>query len=76
MRRLRSEKRHDTCNHRAELDRCCVSWGSDAAISVFDAHLQKHLHLKTASAFCRRCLSSGYSYYKHFGIFRPDLLQP
>jgi uncharacterized Fe-S cluster-containing radical SAM superfamily protein len=62
-------------NHHAELDRCCVSWGSDRRVSVFEANLKEHLEQKTSSSFCARCLASGYSYYKHFGIVQPDLLQ-
>jgi uncharacterized Fe-S cluster-containing radical SAM superfamily protein len=64
-----------TINHHAELDRCCVSWGSDARKSVFEADLREHLEQKTNSAVCRRCLTSGYSYYKHFGIIQTDLLR-
>jgi hypothetical protein len=64
-----------TINHRAELDRCCVSWGSDARLSVLEADLREHLEQKTNSAVCRRCLASGYSYYKHFGIVQAELLR-
>jgi MoaA/NifB/PqqE/SkfB family radical SAM enzyme len=64
-----------TINHRAELDRCCVSWGSDARVSVFDADLTRHLKQKTAGEFCQRCLASGYAHYKHFGVMRPELLR-
>lgn len=63
-----------TLNHRAELERCCVSWTSDGRLSVFDADPATYLRRKLKSDVCTRCMSSGYSYYKHFGIARPDLL--
>jgi MoaA/NifB/PqqE/SkfB family radical SAM enzyme len=65
-----------TMNHRAELERCCVSWGSGRGSSLFDTDLRRYLEQKLANEFCARCLSSGYSYYKHFGIVRPETLRP
>jgi MoaA/NifB/PqqE/SkfB family radical SAM enzyme len=64
-----------TMNHRAELERCCVSWGSGRGSSLFDTDLRQYLERKLANEFCARCLSSGYSYYKHFGIVRPETIR-
>ncbi len=64
-----------TINHRAELERCCVSWGGDCPSSLFDTDLRQYLERKLANEFCARCLSSGYSYYKHFGIMRADTVR-
>jgi MoaA/NifB/PqqE/SkfB family radical SAM enzyme len=64
-----------TMNHRAELERCCVSWGSGRGSSLFDTDLRQYLEQKLANEFCAQCLSSGYSYYKHFGIVRPETIR-
>jgi hypothetical protein len=63
-----------TLNHRAELERCCVSWTSDSHVSLFEADLSKYLTGKLKSDFCTQCMASGYSYYKHFAIARPELM--
>lgn len=64
-----------TVNHRAELERCCISWTNPSSRSLFDADLTTHLVTKLEDDVCRQCLSLGYSYYKHFAIARPDLLE-
>jgi MoaA/NifB/PqqE/SkfB family radical SAM enzyme len=64
-----------TINHRAELERCCVSWGDGQCPSLFQTDLRQYLEQKLANEFCGRCLSSGYSYYKHFGIVRPEIIR-
>ena len=63
-----------TINHRAEVERCCVSWTNPSPISLFETDLKAHLDTKLHNDVCRQCLSVGYSYYKHFAIARPDLL--
>ena len=63
-----------TLNHRAELERCCVSWTGGYQKSLFDTDLRNYLDGKLRSEFCDRCMSAGYSYYKHFAIVRPELL--
>lgn len=60
-----------TLNHRAELERCCVSWSGGVTRSLFEADLRGYLDHKVENDFCARCLSGGYSYYKHFGVLSP-----
>ncbi|HET7038421.1 MAG TPA: radical SAM protein [Gemmatimonadales bacterium] len=63
-----------TINHRAELERCCVSWSGGYRASLFETDLRRYLDDKLQSDFCGRCLASGYSYYKHFRVAIPELL--
>ena len=61
-------------NHRGELERCCVSWDGDYRSALFETDLREYLDTKLKNGFCSKCLATGYSYYKHFAIARPELL--
>jgi len=63
-----------TLNHKAELEQCCVSWNSGYGLSVFDADIREYLDRKAENEFCGKCLSSGFSHYKHFGTMSPLML--
>lgn len=63
-----------TINHKAELERCCVSWNGAYRSSLFETDVRQYLDAKVKNAFCGRCLATGYSYYKHFGVAIPELL--
>jgi len=64
-----------TINHKAELERCCVSWSDAYRSSLFETDLRQYLDAKVKNEFCDRCLATGYSYYKHFGVVIPELLK-
>lgn len=63
-----------TINHQAGLETCCVSWNHGYGMSIFDADIREYLDNKVKNDFCAKCLSSGYSHYKHFGVISPQLL--
>lgn len=63
-----------TINWMAELKRCCVSWDSGYRSSLCEADLRQYLDGKVKNEFCARCLTKGYSYYKHFSVAIPELL--
>lgn len=64
-----------TINHKADLERCCVSWNGAYRSSLFETDLRQYLDRKVKNEFCARCLATGYSYYKHFGVAIPELLK-
>jgi len=63
-----------TVNPQAELEMCCVSWKHGYGASIFDADMRDYLENRVKNDFCAKCLASGYSHYKHFGVISPDLL--
>ena len=64
-----------TINPESGIEMCCVSWNHKHGMSVFDADIHDYLNNKVENDFCAKCLASGYSHYKHFGVIIPQLLQ-
>ena len=63
-----------TINHKGELERCCVSWNQGLGRSILEADLRPYLERKVENDFCARCLASGFSQHKHYGVMVPALL--
>jgi pyruvate-formate lyase-activating enzyme len=62
-----------TINHKGELELCCCIWNQKPIISAFKADFADYLNNKLKNEFCKKCLRSGYSHYRH-NTFIPDIV--
>ena len=62
-------------DHEGRLEHCSMAWNRPYANSVLDADIRAYLLGKLKNQDCRACMDSGYSHYRHYGAYSPELLQ-